>query len=233
MYCYRLTFLISTLLMALVAFAQDYPTASPKMIIDTEDGEEETQAYSGSAPIAAHFTSNVSNLGSYSARYEWRVYKAGEEENPFLVRYDADFDYTFMESGSSYIKLFITFTHASDTIEYEISEPFSVTASESVLNVPNAFSPNGDGQNDIFRVKDDHRSIIQFKGYIFNRWGKKLFEWDDINSGWDGKAGGHDVADGVYYCRIDAKGADGRVYKIRKAVTLLRSYYEEQNNTEP
>ena len=219
--------------MALEAFAQDYPTASPKMIIDTEDGEEENQAYSGSAPIAAHFTSNVSNLGSYSARYEWRVYKASEEENPFLVRYDADFDYTFMESGSSYIKLFITFTHASDTIEYEISEPFSVTASESVLNVPNAFSPNGDGQNDIFRVKDDHRSIIQFKGYIFNRWGKKLFEWDDINSGWDGKAGGHDVADGVYYCRIDAKGADGRVYKIRKAVTLLRSYYEEQNNTEP
>ena len=54
MYCYRLTFLISALLMALAAFAQDYPTASPKMIIDTEDGEEETQAYSGSAPIAAH-----------------------------------------------------------------------------------------------------------------------------------------------------------------------------------
>ena len=44
MYCYRLTFLISALLMALAAFAQDYPTASPKMIIDTEDGEEENQA---------------------------------------------------------------------------------------------------------------------------------------------------------------------------------------------
>ncbi len=211
--------------------AQDYPSATPQMVVETPDGNEESQTYSGSAPIVAHFTSNPTDMGSYTARYEWHVYKAGEPDNPYLVRYDRDFDYTFMQSGTSYIKLYITFTHENDTIQYELSDPFSITASESVLNVPNAFSPNGDGQNDIFRVKEDHRSIIEFHGYIFNRWGKKLFEWKDITQGWDGTHNGRDVADGVYYCRIDAKGADGKVYKIRKAVTLLRGYLNEQGNT--
>ena len=228
---FRLITVLLSVFAAICLKAQNYPTANPQMVIETQDGEEESQSYSGSAPIIAHFTSNPTDVGSYTARYEWQVYKAGDPDNPYLVRYDKDFDYTFMQSGTSYIKLYITFTLGNDTIQYELSDPFSVTASESVLNVPNAFSPNGDGQNDVFRVKEDYRSIIEFHGYIFNRWGKKLFEWTDITQGWDGQHNGSKVADGVYYCRIDAKGADGKVYKIRKAVTLVRSYLSEQGTS--
>lgn len=202
----------------------EYPSAAPVMTVETEDGTEEDTEYSGSAPIVAHFTSNPSNVGSYTPLYEWHVYEAGKEDAPYLIRYDQDFDYTFTKSGTSYISLVISFVLDGDTIEYEMDSPFSVTASESVLNVPNAFSPNGDGQNDVFRVKEGYKSIIEFHGYIFNRWGKKLFEWKNIDEGWDGKHNGSDVPDGVYYCRIDAKGADGKVYKIRKAVNLLRGY---------
>lgn len=201
------------------------------MTIETAEGTEEDQTYSGSAPITAHFTSNPSNVGNYTTHYEWHVYMAGKEESPYLIRYDKDFDYTFVTAGTSYISLTVTFVEGTDTVVCSTEEPFSITASESVLNVPNAFSPNGDGQNDIYKVKDDFKSIIEFHGYIFNRWGKKLFEWKDITQGWDGKSGGSDVSDGAYFCRIDAKGADGKEYKIRKTINLLRGYLDETNTT--
>lgn len=202
----------------------DLPTASPKMIVEEEDQQVEETTYSGSAPIVAHFSANVENLGDYTALYEWHVYKAGQEESPYLVRYDADFDYEFRETGTSYISLQISFVNGGDTILFQMDEDFSIEAASSVLNVPNAFSPNGDGTNDIFRVKQDYKSIISFHAWIFNRWGKKLYEWTDITGGWDGTYHGHDAPDGAYYVRIDAKGADGKKYNIKKAVNLLRGY---------
>ena len=51
-----------------------------------------------------------------------------------------------------------------------------------------------------------------------------MYEWEDMTQGWNGKVNGHDAPEGVYFLRIDAKGADGRVYKIKKAVTLLREF---------
>ena len=135
---------------------------------------------------------------------------------------------TFNKSGTSYISLTASFVLGKDTILYSTETPFTITASESALNVPNTFTPNGDGFNDIFKVKDGYRSIVQFHGYIFNRWGKKLFEWTDISKGWDGKYQGSEVADGVYFCLIEAKGADGRKYHIKKAINLIRKYDENQ-----
>lgn len=217
---------------ALQVWADDsYPSAAPKMEITTSDGTTEETAYTGSAPIQAHFTSNVENIGAYTVLYEWNVYEAGKEDQPYITRYDADMDYTFTKSGTSYISLAITFVNGTDTLEYSMDEPFSVTASESVLLVPNAFSPNGDGTNDVFKVKDGYKSIIKFHGYIFNRWGKKLFEWTDPAVGWDGTSNGHNVADGVYFCKIEAEGADGRKFHIQKAVNLLRGYDANASST--
>ena len=204
----------------------EMPTANPKMEVEDETGWVAVNEYSGSAPIKARFTSNVENRGDYTPLYEWRVFKDGNVSSPYLVRYDSDFDYEFRESGSLQISLQISFVNGTDTIAYEIPSNVSVEVSTSVLNVPNAFSPNGDGINDVFRVKQDYKSIVEFHGYIFSRNGKKLFEWTDISSGWDGRYHGTDVADGVYYVRIDAKGADGKRYNIKKAVNLLRGFSE-------
>ena len=228
---YFLTIFVIFLLSVTTMHAQDNPTATPKMVIETAQGSEEDQTYSGSAPIVAHFTSNPTSMGPYTPHFEWHVYMSGKQDSPYLIRYDQDFNYTFDKSGTSYVSLTISFVNGTDTIVYQLEDPFSVTASESVLNVPNTFSPNGDGQNDIFKVKNDYKSIIEFHGYIFNRWGKKLFEWNDITQGWDGKSGNSEVSDGVYFCRIDAKGADGKIYKIRKAINLLRNYIDERSST--
>jgi len=95
------------------------------------------------------------------------------------------------------------------------------------LEFPNAFSPNGDGKNDIYKAKEGYRSIVEFHGYIFNRWGQKLYEWTDPAGGWDGTFKGSDVKQGVYFALIKAKGADGHEYNIKKDVNLLRGYTEE------
>ena len=95
--------------------------------------------------------------------------------------------------------------------------------------MPNAFSPNGDGINDIYKAKDGYQSLTEFHAYIFNRWGQKLYEWTNPADGWDGKYKGKDVAQGVYYVPVKAKGADGKTYNIKRDVNLLRGYTEGTN----
>ena len=72
---------------------------------------------------------------------------------------------------------------------------------------------------------------MEFHAIIFNRWGKKLYEWDDPAGGWDGTVGGKDVAQGVYFVLVKAKGADGKEYNIKRDVNLLRGYTEESGGT--
>ena len=112
----------------------------------------------------------------------------------------------------------------------EVYEPFRIQLAESGIKVPNAFSPNGDGINDYFNVFDV-KSIIEFHGAIYNRWGQQLFVWglDEMGRegcGWDGTYNGRPVKAGVYYVVVIAKGADGIEYEFRRDVNLLRGYTE-------
>ena len=217
--------LLATCFLALSA-QETLPSVSPTMTYINEDGQEvsETQ-YDGSAPLTATFKANPENTGSYTPLYEWRFTKSGES-NPFLVRYDEDNEYTFNESGTFVVELRVSFVQGTDTIAYNMDSPFSITISESKLEVPNAFSPNDDGVNDVYKVKEGYQSIISFRAMVFDRWGKKLYEWTDLAGGWDGTANGHKVPDGGYYLNIQAKGADGKKYNIKKVISLLRGYTE-------
>lgn len=213
--------------------ANDLPSASPTMTLRANDSTQTTDSYEGSAPVIANFSANPSDLGEYIPIYEWRFYENGNSETPFLVRYDENTEFTFDESGSFTIQLYISFVNGDDTIEYSQESPFTISISTSKLEIPNAFSPNGDGQNDVFKVKEGYQSIVSFHGYIFNRWGKKLYDWTDIDGGWDGKINGHDAKDGVYYVIIKARGADGRKYNLRRDVNLLRGYESSDSTTNP
>ena len=106
------------------ARAQEAPTATPKMVVETPDGNEEKEEHSGSAPIVAHFTANAEYDVDWTPLYEWRVYEVGKEDSPYLVRYDADFDYTFVKAGTSCIVLKISFVNGNDTTEYAMETPF-------------------------------------------------------------------------------------------------------------
>jgi len=120
---------------------------------------------------------------------------------------------------------------SNGTFENELdSTTITVTIAESKLEFPNAFSPNGDDRNEYFQAKEGYKSIISFKATIFNRWGQKLYEWDSPAGKWDGKYHGIDVKEGVYFLMVKAKGADGKVYDIRKDINLLRGFTEKSNN---
>lgn len=206
-------------------------TASPTMTITASDGTESDEtAYEGSAPATAVFTANPEDVGEYTPLYEWKFTRQGET-SPFITRYDENTTYVFNESGTFTIELSISFVNGTDTIAYTMDEAFTVTISESKLEFPNAFSPNGDGVNDVFKAKDGYQSIISFEAKVFNRWGKKLYEWNDLDGGWDGKSGGSDVPDGAYYLVVKARGADGRNYNIKKVINILRGYTENSSST--
>jgi gliding motility-associated-like protein len=101
----------------------------------------------------------------------------------------------------------------------------------SILVMPNTFTPNNDQINDVYKVKS-YQNIVEFHAYIFNRWGQKLYEWTNLEGGWDGTYRGNDVKQGTYFVLVKAKGADGQDYNIRKDVNLLRGYTEGTSNSQ-
>ena len=90
----------------------------------------------------------------------------------------------------------------------------------STLYVPNTFTPNDDGINDVFLVP--YTNVEKFHLVIFNKWGNLLFETNDINVGWDGKYCGEFVPEGLYVYSIEAIGDDKVTYRKLGTVTVLR-----------
>jgi gliding motility-associated-like protein len=126
-----------------------------------------------------------------------------------------------------------SFADDNDDEETADSTADSTALQPSKLEMPNAFSPNGDGINEIYRAKQDkYQNITEFKAMIFNRWGQCLYTWTDITGGWDGNYKGKPVKDGVYFVRVQARGGDGQVFDIRKDVNLLRKFNEVTNSYE-
>lgn len=75
----------------------------------------------------------------------------------------------------------------------------SIVILEDCMNdiiVPNAFSPNGDGLNEVFFVNGSFTTAFEI--FIFNRWGEMIFKSPDRNIGWDGSARGQPVQEGFY-----------------------------------
>ena len=88
------------------------------------------------------------------------------------------------------------------------------------LFVPNAFSPNEDGINDLFMPVGIF--IKDYNMQIYNRWGEKIFESNDIHQGWDGKYKNDYCPAGVYVYQIVVRTAEGKNKKVTGSVHLLR-----------
>lgn len=211
-------------------WADEYPSVSPTVTWTPPDGETSTDAsFSGSAPLKASFKANPSNITGWDEYYEWRIYRDNDTA-PYIIRYEQDTDLEFNESGNHRIILYAKFTKGQDVQEFLLDDnPFTVSIAESQLQMPNAFTPNGDGINDIYKAKSGYKSLVEFHAYIYNRWGQKLFEWTNPDEGWDGTYKGKPVKDGVYFVLVKAKGADGKTFNIKRDVNLLRGYTENQN----
>ena len=86
--------------------------------------------------------------------------------------------------------------------------------------MPNAFTPNGDGINEVFRIPPG--SAFQLEEFsIFDRWGKRVFITRDITKGWDGK-NKNEILAGVFVYLITGKDPDGKDVVMKGTVTLIR-----------
>ena len=89
------------------------------------------------------------------------------------------------------------------------------------LAVPTAFSPNGDGKNDVF-LAVYNGTPASFELRVFNRWGEKVFESADITQGWDGKLKGVDAPVEIYVWTISYTSGAGIQKNLMGNMTLLR-----------
>jgi gliding motility-associated-like protein len=86
--------------------------------------------------------------------------------------------------------------------------------------VPNTFTPNGDGNNDILFVRG--RAIRELEFMVFDRWGEKVFETNDQGRGWDGKFQGKAGDPAVFVYHLTVYCLDGQRFFTKGNVTVIR-----------
>ena len=105
----------------------------------------------------------------------------------------------------------------TDTVPVYVRD---VICEEPYVFVPNAFSPNGDGKNDILYVRGEVVLEVVFK--VYDRWGEKVFETTDLSRGWDGLYRGKPCEPGVYDYHLQVTCLGMKRYFKKGNVTLLR-----------
>lgn len=162
----------------------------------------------GSAPFEIRFTDK--SKGDI-AKWEWKFGK--------ITSIDRDPFHIFTTVGKDTVILRVIGASGCE----DSSEPFEVSITEMTVEAPNAFSPNGDGVNDEFRVY--YKSVKKFRMTIISRWGRKVYESDDPSRGWDGSIGSGEAPPGVYYYFIEAEGynrvdsEDGKSHIEKKSLS--------------
>ena len=146
-----------------------------------------------------------------------------------MYYWDFGNDSTLITSSQEIIKMQFTnqgeynvFMIAHDTaLGHQCNDTTDMTVIQiEGYDVYNVFTPNNDGKNDVFYFNDWMLSIYV---EIFNRWGERIYHWNNVNSGWDGKSySGRHVEEGVYFYRLKATGEDGTLFEEKGSITLIR-----------
>jgi gliding motility-associated-like protein len=87
--------------------------------------------------------------------------------------------------------------------------------------VPNSFTPNGDGLNDVFKPVLNLATIKSYQILVLNRWGEVIFESNNPNLGWNGQDKNGSVLSGVYLCLINVSKLNNKEVYIKKLITVL------------
>ncbi len=118
------------------------------------------------------------------------------------------------------VRLIVTTIHGCIDTTYEIYHVYD----DFVFYVPNTFTPNEDGINEVFLPKGIGYDPKTYHLYIYDRWGNFIFYSDDPEKGWDGRANhGSEIAQqDVYVWKIDLKDNSGKVHKYMGHVNIIK-----------
>ncbi len=123
----------------------------------------------------------------------------------------------YSDSGLFHVQLIVDNNGCKDTATKDVYIYLN-----ALVFVPNAFTPNEDGNNDIFIPAISGVDETDYSFMIFDRWGKEIFSTTDVKEGWNGKNKGKELALGVYTYVIQYKEIKGIGHKIKGIVTLYR-----------
>ena len=127
-------------------------------------------------------------------KWFWDFYSNGKD----TISNKTNPSYAFPEVGNYFTFLKVTSNHGC--IDSTVKQ---ITVAEDItFFIPNSFTPNGDGNNEIFMPKGV--GVKKYRMDIFDRWGQLVFTSTDFNQGWDGKSkkGGDVLPGDVYVYKI-------------------------------
>lgn len=172
----------------------------------------------------------VSNVTFTSLTFSWNAVPGAFS---YEVSTDGGSTYTLPSSGASGTTHTISGLAGNTTVNLlvravrnqpcETSNPGSAsgtTLSSKEIFVPNVFTPNGDGRNDILFVYGNYVATIKLS--LFNQWGQLIFVSENINTGWNGTYKGQPQPVGVYAYTLKVVLQDGTVINKKGAVNLIR-----------
>lgn len=139
---------------------------------------------------------------------------------------------TFFNDEEAFLSYESAYEYRIMAVERVFIPDTSVSNIRKVIPVPsifaaNAFSPNGDGRNDEFGIEgwaliEDSVQAESFNMRLFNRWGVKMFETNNIKQGWDGTFRGRNAPVDQYIWLARVTGLNGEIYFLRGGVLLMR-----------
>jgi len=151
-----------------------------------------------------------SNISSANTSYEWNLGDGTIIENLNNI------NHIYLFSGEYDVSLIsLNEFDCIDTVIYQII----IDPGGFDLFIPNAFTPNNDEHNELFVIKG--RYIIDFNIKIFNRWGKKIFESDNIEKHWDGRFQGKLVQQEKYTYLVTVLDVNADIHEFSGMVYLI------------
>ncbi|MBC7775610.1 MAG: gliding motility-associated C-terminal domain-containing protein, partial [Phycisphaerae bacterium] len=120
------------------------------------------------------------------------------------------------DTSTTFLLIVIDGNGCRDTAEYRV-----FVCDETLIHIPNAFTPNGDGANDVFRVVPHEGAEVILSLRVYDRWGQKLYAGSGANAQWDGKIGDKLAPSDVYVWILEYE-CGGQRRRVSEDVTLLR-----------
>lgn len=158
-------------------------------------------------------TVNFDNNSSSASGYHWS-FGTGAETNSVTTA-GQQYQYT---SPGEYTVILIAANGTcldSDTLKITV-DPIP----DPTVVIPNIFTPNGDGKNDVFFIRLENAASVEVT--IVNRWGNKMVSFSGVNSFWDGTVNGKLAEEGVYFFNYTATGMNGTTLTGQGNVQLMR-----------
>jgi len=185
-------------------------------------GSVSTSASVTSSTVTALFTADT------TTGYAFFVANFHNQSSPNAVSWTWDFGDGTTGNGANQTHTYTTAgTYTATLTAYNAqgckstyTMVITVLDINSWIHIPNIFTPNGDGTNDLFIIHS--AGLVSFNAKIFDRWGVKLAELQSPEEGWDGRTlAGVKVTDGTYYYILQAQGSDKKAYDLNGFFMLL------------